>query len=246
MGESLNAALESVKNVINLDAITAKINELVNLLPAPVLELYNTHTVLCLVAVACLLVLLAFEGYKIFKMLLYAGGALGFAVVGYWYLAPVIPANIKAMVPEVVEVDVLVAVLCALLAVFLCKCAHTLMIMILGGVVGYFAGSTLVYDLLVNHFDTLEFLKMDMVKHIVGGAIASVAILLFILLFKHAYIIGTSFGGNIGAALVLQSALLPAADDSMKICFVILALALGVFAVMHQYQEEEKAMEIVF
>ena len=246
MGESLNAALETAKSFLQFDAIMAKISDLVNLLPAPILELYQTHTVICLMAVACLLALLAFEGYKIFKMLLYVGGALGFGVVGFWYIAPFIPENIKAMVPAVVEVNVLVAILCALLAVFLCKCAYTLMIMLLGGIVGYLVGSTFVYTLLVNHFNTLEFLQMDMVKHIVGGAIAAVAVLLFILLFKHVYIIGTSFGGSIGAALVVQSILLPEADNNMKICFVVLAVALGVFAVSHQYQEEEKAMEIVF
>ena len=237
MGESLNTVLGPV---------TAKINELVNMLPAPILELYNTHTVVCLIAVSCLLVLLAFEGYKIFKMILYAGSAAGFGILGFWYIAPMVPENIKTMIPAIVEVNVLVAVALALLAIFLCKVAQPLMIMALGGVVGYFAGSTLVYDLLLKHFITLEFLQMEAVKHIVGGAIASVMVLIFLLFFKHLYMIGTSFLGTIAAALIVQSILLPAADDSMKICFIILAITLGIFAVARQYQEEEKALEIVF
>lgn len=246
MGESVNKALESVQNVINFDALMAKIGGLVNLLPAPLQEIYNTHTVICLIGVAAVLCLLAFEGYKIFKMLLYAGGAVGFGVVGYWYIAPEVPANIKGMIPPIVDADVLIAILCALLAVFLCKCAYTFMIMILGGVCGYFLGSMYVYGLLLKHFNTLKFLEMPVVKHIVGGAIAAVAVLLFILLFKHLFIIGTSFGGTIAAALLVQKILIPAADDNMKICFVILAVALGVFAVVRQYKEEEKATEIVF
>lgn len=246
MGESLNTALAAVQDVINLDAITAKVSELVNMLPAPILALYQEHTVICLMAVVCALALLAFEGYKLFKMALYVVSAVSFGVVGFWYLAPIIPENIRAMVPEIVEFDVLVAVACALVAFIICRCAYTFMIMILGGVVGYFVGSTVVYDLLLTHFDTLEFLKMDMVKHIVGGAIASVMVLIFIVMFKHLFIIGTSFGGTLSAALVLQSILIPAADDNMVICFIILGIALGVFALMRQYKEEEKAMEIVF
>ena len=246
MGESLNNALETAKNFLHLDAISGKLTELVNLLPAPILELYKTHTVIFMMVVACLLVLLAFEGYKIFKMLLFAGSAIGFGVVGFWYLAPIIPESIKAYVPAIVEVDVLVAIALALLAIFLCKVAQPLMIMILGGLTGYLAGSTLVYNLLVNQFNTLEFLKIDVVKHIVGGAIAAVMVLIFLLFFKHLYIVGTSFGGVIAAALMIQSILLPAADDSMKICFIILAIALGVFALVRQYTEEEKAMELVF
>lgn len=246
MGESLNSALATVQEVVNLDAIIAKVGELVNLLPAPILALYQEHTVICLMAVVCALGLLAFEGYKLFKMALYAVSAVAFGTVGFWYLAPVIPENIKAMVPEVVEFDVLVAVACALVAILICKCAYTLMIMILGGVVGYFVGSTVVYNLLLTHFNTLEFLKMEMVKHIVGGAIASVMVLIFILMFKHLFIIGTSFGGTISAALVLQNILMPAADDNMKICYIILAIAIGVFGLMRQYKEEEKAVEIVF
>ncbi len=246
MGESLNTALETAKNFLKLDAITGKFGELVNLLPAPILELYQTHTVIFMMVAACLLVLLAFEGYKIFKMLLFAGSAIGFGIIGFWYLAPVIPADIKAYVPAIVEVDVLVAILLALIAIFLCKVAQPLMIMILGGLTGYLVGSTLVYTLLVNHFNTLDFLKMDAVKHIVGGAIASVMVLIFLLFFKHIYIVGTSFGGVIAAGLMVQSILLPAADDSMKICFIILAVALGIFALCRQYTEEEKAMELVF
>ena len=246
MGDSLNNAFETLKNVLPIDAIVGMLNGLVNSLPAPILELYNSNKIACLIGVVCILALLAFEGYKIFKMVLYAGGALGFGLIGLWYITPVIPADIKAMVPAIVDADVLVAVLMALLALFLCKVAQPLMIMILGGITGYLIGSTFVYTLLLNQFNTLEFLQVAAVKHIVGGAIASVMVLIFLLFFKHLYIFATSFGGTIGAALLLQSILLPLADDSMKISCIILAIAVGVFALSRQYQEEEKAMELVF
>ena len=244
--EQIKTAIESITGAIDINAFIEKIKSLLELLPAPIKELYQQNTTLCLMGVVCLLALLAFEGYKIFKMLLYSGSAFGFAYVGYQFLAPVIPANIKEMIPDMVDKDVLVAVLCALIAVFICKCANTFMIMILGGVCGYFLGSGIVYDLLIDYFNTLDFLRLDMVKHIVGGAIAAVCVLLFILFFKHAYIVGTSFGCAIAAALFAQSILVPTADESLKLCFALVGVALGIFAVVHQYKEEEKAMEIVF
>jgi len=246
MGDTITNAFGTISDTIKLDVIIGKIAGLVNLLPAPIKEIYQENRTVCLMAVACLLALLAFEGYKIFKMLLFTGSAFGFAFVGYKYLAPLLPATVKDVIPDVVDADVLLAVLCALLALFICKCANTFMIMILGGVVGYFAGSMLVYPLLLKQFDTLTFLQLGMVKHIVGGAIAAVCVLLFILFFKHAYIVGTSFGCAIGAALVAQRVLMPAADVSVQICFILVGIALGIFAVSYQYKEEEKAMEIVF
>ena len=60
------------------------------------------------------------------------------------------------------------------------------------------------------------------------------------------YIIGTSFGGNIIAALLVQFAIIPAGDETLKISFIVLGIALGIFAVVRQYREEEKAMEIIF
>lgn len=246
MGDSLIKAFEVAKNAIPFDAIAGKLHELVNMLPAPILELYHGHTVIFMMVAAALLALFAFEGYKIFKMLLYAGSAVGFGIIGYWYIAPIIPDFIKAYVPSIVQFDVLVAVALALIALLLCKAAQPLMIMGLGGLSGYFLGSTFVYTLLVDYFNTLDFLKAEAVKHIVGAAVASLMVLIFLLFFKHLYIVSTSFGGTIGAALLLQSILLPAADDSMKICFIILAISLGVFALSRQYTEEEKAMELVF
>ena len=246
MGESVRNILRSLGEKIDLNAFFAKIGSLVDLLPDPVKDLYYANTTLCLLGLACALALLAFEGYKIFKMLLFAGGAFGFAYVGFKFIAPIIPQNVKDMIPDIVEFDPLLAVACALLAVFICKCAYALMIMILGGAVGYLVGATFVYPVLVDYFNTLEFLQMDMVKHIVGGAIAAVMVLIFLLFFKHSYIIGTSFGGTIASALVVQQATMPNADVTLKISFVLVGIALGIFAVAHQYKEEEKAMEIIF
>ena len=113
MGNSLNTALQAAKNLLQLDAIISKFGSLVNLLPAPVLELYKGHTVIFLLALSCFLALLAFEAYKIFKMVLYAGGAAGLGIIGYWYVAPIVPDAIKALIPPTIEFNAFVAILFA-------------------------------------------------------------------------------------------------------------------------------------
>jgi hypothetical protein len=49
-----------------------------------------------------------------------------------------------------------------------------------------------------------------------------------------------------GSAIFLQKLVCPGADDQMKWCFVLVGCAVAVFAIVHQYKEEEKSFEILF
>ncbi len=220
--------------------------KIISLLPAGILTFYESNKTLFLLGSICVLLLLAVQGYKLFKMFMYVGSAFLFAYIGLNFLAPKIPENILSFVPEGVRSDMLVAILCALIAVFVTRCAYNFMIMLLGGVAGYFLGAKVLYGMLIEHFHTLEFLKFDFIPHVVGGIIAVVLALLFILLFKHLFIIISSFGCSIVAALILQSLVMPGAGTSIKIAFAVLGVAFGIYCVVHQYKEEEKDMEIVF
>ena len=144
MGESFSAITQSAAELFNFENISGLFATLINMLPAPVLALYAEHTVPFLLVAICLLVLLAFEGYRIFKMLMFVGSAAVFGIGGYWYIAPLIPESAKAL--DLLNMDALIAVLCALLALFLTKCAYSFMIMLLGGAIGYYIGSTYVFD----------------------------------------------------------------------------------------------------
>lgn len=223
--------------------LTAKIFAL---LPPEALAFYQANRMVCLLGCICVLMVLAVQGYKLFKMLMYAGSAYAFAYLGMMYLAPKLPASVTSLIPEGVQADAVVAILCALIAVFLTRCAYNFMIMLLGGVAGYFLGAKVVYGMLIQHFHTLEFLQHEVVKHVVGGALAVVLAILFILLFKHLFMVIASFGGSVAAALVLQSLVMPAGDMTIKIAFAVLGFALGIFCIVHQYKQEEKDMEIVF
>ena len=245
MGDNANAMVQSVIGSISVDSIMAPINGLVNMIPGDIINIFETYKIYCTLAAVCLLVLFAFEGYKLFKMLVYAGGAFTFALLGYMVIGPLVSENLGITIAENVDLNAIIAIACALIAIFLTRFAYEFMIMCLGGVSGYFLGSILIYSILVNYFNTLDFLKADYVKHIVGGIFAAVLGILFILIFKHVFMVGTSFLCLMEASLLIQSLLMPDADLNTRFCFILVGIAAGIFAVVHQYKEEEKAMEIV-
>jgi hypothetical protein len=230
----------------SFDIIALIESKLLGLLPENILGLYNANRVIVLLGFAFLLLLLAVQGYKIFKSLLYVVGAVGFAYVGYTYLVPHLPESFVQVMPEGVSAAVVVAVVCALVAVFLTRCAFPFMIMILGAGTGYLLGSMVVYGKLIGYFHTLTFLQTPVVKYVIGGALAAVLGIVFLLMFKHLFMVATSFGGSLLAALALQKIIMPGADQTIVIAFAIVSVAFGIFCVVKQYKQEEKDTEIVF
>jgi hypothetical protein len=99
------------------------IAKLVAMIPPSVMALYNTHKVVFLLAAICLLVLVAYEGHRFFKMVTYAGSAFLFGLIGFWYLSPALEATLRPMIPPILDYHVTVAVACAVIAVLLCKFA---------------------------------------------------------------------------------------------------------------------------
>ena len=239
--------LEKVKDFLMVGQVINKIKSLWGLIPQSVFDLYKEFRTPLLIVAICLLVLIAFEGHKLFKMALHVALPAGAAIVGHMFLAPFV-AKYAAMlpIPEFVEIPALVAIICALIGLFLSRCAYNFVIMLIGGVVGFDIGALYVWRVIKNFFSSLDFLDTPMAKYIVGGVCASVCVLVFVLLFKHMFIIGSSFGCLAFAGLLLQKLVVPTADDMMKGCFLLIGLAVAVFAVVHQYKEEEKSYEILF
>lgn len=207
---------------------------------------YADHKALCLIIGICLLALIGFEGYKIFKSLLYVGGAAGLAYCGYAYVAPLVSKHLVGIVPEFISVDALIAVIFGLLAIVLVRCAYGLAIMLLGSVAGYFFGSSFIHGVIASFFSTLEFLQGDTAKYIIGAVFVPIFGILFLLVFKHAFLILSSFGGMIGASYLLKMLLVPVADETIKFAFILFGFALGVFTVVRQYKVESRSMEILF
>lgn len=241
MGEAA-AIFEKIKDVLLVDKVIGKLTGYIDKIPANVKDFYYAHRVACLIVAVCLLVLVAFEGYKIFKMAMYAVGASGFAIAGYYFLAPLVEPTITSAIqlPEFIDVAALIAVILALVAVFINRFAHGLMLMILGGAFGYLVGSVYVWRVLRDYFTTLEFVKNDTTKYIVGGVFAAIFVILFILLFKHVFIVGSSVGCLAAAGWLLQKLIVPGAEKEMVFCFILVGAALGILATVYQYKQEEK------
>ena len=246
MGVDTKALLETAKSWFSEEKLMGLINGLIDKIPANIMAIYNSHKALCLFGAVCLLILIAFEGYRIVKMLVTAGSAFAFGYVGLTYLTQYVPESIKSKVPDIVEFEALVAIACALVAVFLCGFAFNLVIAIIGGAAGYFVGVTYLFPMVIGYFHTLDFLQTVEVKYAFGGVLAVLGALFLTALFKGLFMVGTAFGCSIGAAVLLQMFLAPSADESLKLSFIVLGVALGIFAMMRQHKEERRALEIIF
>lgn len=234
------AAGFSVENLMGKAGayVNGLVAKLVAMIPESVKMLYNTHKVLFLLAAICVLVLVAYEGYRFFKAVTYAGSAFLFGLAGYWYISPMFEANLKPMVPEFIDYHAAVGVVCAVIAVVLCHFAFNLVLLIIGGGAGYLLGTGMVYTFITNYFNTLAFLQNDNVKKVIGGIIAVIVAMVAVLLFKLLFMLLTSFGGMVGAAILLQTILIPAADQTVKYAFIGIGAVLAIAAMVRQHNQE--------
>lgn len=247
---SVDQTINAVKHYLSLDTLNGYLDQLIGFLPAPINGYVQQFKVLFAIVAASLFVLLAFEGYKLFKMGMYVIGAAGFGIVGYMFVAPYVRETLTTFLADIklsmINPDVLVALLLALFSIFLTRCAYNGMLMLMGLAIGYYVGNNVLTGYVVNYFNTLEFLKDDVTGIVIGGLCGAVLAILFILLFKHIFMIATSFGCMVVAAYLTCSFLIPTADTTILLAFIILGIAIGVYACWYQYKEEEKSLEIVF
>ena len=64
-------------------------------------------------------------------------------------------------------------------------------------------------------------------------------------MLKYVVLIGTSFGCMAFAAYLASKILVPGGNASVKICFIILGVAISVFACVHQFRDEESSVQLV-
>lgn len=214
------------------------IAKVIGMIPESVMNIYNQHTVLCMLAAICVLALVAYEGYRFFKAITYTGSAFLFGLVGYWYIAPALADKLQGAIPDILNYEATVAVACSALAILLCRYAFNFVILAIGGGAGYILGSGMVYNFIVGYFNTLAFLQSDNVKKIVGGIVAVISAMVFVLLFKLVFSVTTSFGGMVGAALLLQMILVPGAEQQVKTVFIAIGVVFGIIAIIHQRKQE--------
>lgn len=221
------------------------IAKLLGMIPESVMNIYNQHTVLCMLAAICVLALVAYEGYRFFKAVTYTGSAFLFGLVGYWYVAPALADKLQGAIPDILDYKATVAVACSAAAVLLCRYAFNFVLLAIGGGAGYILGSGMAYNFIVGYFNTLSFLQSDNVKKIVGGIVAVIAAMVFVLLFKLVFSVATSFGGMVGAALLLQMILVPGAEQQVKTVFIAIGVVFGIISIIHQRKQENDLAFII-
>lgn len=216
--------------------------------PEGIWEFINSMSFPVATVVIGLLVLLAVQGYKIFKSVIYVISAVGLAFVGHAYIAPKLSGFITPHVPESIslDVDVAIAFLLAMVGVLLAHVAYNFMVFCIGGGVGFLVGYFYVAGLLANHFTNLAFLSHKYVVIAVGVVCAIMVAILFLLAFKHLYIIGTSIGCMGLSGLILCKTLMPGEGHVVAAVFIGFAAVIGIFMMRHQYIEEEKTHEFHF
>lgn len=228
--------LKEVKN-INVSLDPGKIWDSLNNLSFPVAA----------VAIG-LLVLLAIQGYKIFKSLIHVGAAVGFAYVGHLYLAPKVVGYITPHIPESWGIDfgVVIALLCAIFALLVVHLRYDFAIFCCGGLTGYLAGFYFAAPKLAAYFDKITFLGHIYAKYGVAVLCALMAAILFLILFKNIYIVVSSIGCMSLAGYLLYKEVTPDQSNLVAFGFIALGVIIGVFMMVHQFEEEGKSHEYDF
>lgn len=189
-----------------------------------------------------LLVLLAVQGYKIFKSLTYVVAAVGLGFAGHLYLAPRVADFIIPKIPESVSIDVNVAIafLCAMFGVLIAHFSHEFVVFCLGGACGYAIGYFIVAGKLAAYFTSIPFLTHKFAYIGVGVVCALMLAIFFLLTFKYLYIIGSSVGLMILSCYILFKQMMPEGDGKISVGFMAVGALIGIFMMIHQFSEENR------
>lgn len=195
-----------------------------------------------------LLILLAVQGYKIFRSLLYVVAAVGLGFAGHLYLAPRVSSIIVSKFPIVnaVDVDVAIAFICAMFGILIVHLTYEFVVFCMGGAAGFLLGYFFVAQKLAAYFFNLGFLKHKIAQIAIGCVCAMIVAILFLLLFKHLYIMITSVGFMGLSGYILYRQVMPTPKTAIAFGFIAVCAIIGIFMMVHQYEEEEKRTEYRF
>ena len=232
----MNSILEEIKNV---DIPTS---------PGEILTFIDNLSFPVAVLAIGFIALFAIQGYKIFISFLFVASCMAFAFVGKMYLGPIADKFVGPHIPATISIDlgIVVAFLCALVAFLITKFAYRFMIFLLGGGVGYAVGYYFLAGFLARKLPTLSFLSHWAANIVVGVVLAIMCALFFVIAFKHIYIIGLSVGGMGVIGYILYKLTMGTPNKIVMLCFIGVTLVIGMFAAHHQYVEDDKETQFYF
>ena len=233
--------------IINL--VKGLLAKVLGFIPESVMNLYHQYKTPILVIAIALCVLIALEGYKIFKGTLYVlvPGAFGF--VAFKWIAGFVLSKVGGMLPAApfgISYEALIVFVAALAGVFLVKFAYKFTIMMLGGACGFVIGYMIVARAIIKMFPTLTFLNTTPAKAVIGLIFAAIVGIFFILLFKHLFILGTGLGCMAAAGFLTAMLIMPGASMLYKLALAGFASLIGIYCIIHQYNEEQRSVDIRF
>ncbi|MBR6736908.1 MAG: hypothetical protein IKL82_00895 [Clostridia bacterium] len=216
------------------------------------------YTFLAIIAVAILVLILAFNSYKMFKLLIGIAGAVGGAYAGYTFLVPLLP--LEGVLPGV-NLGAVIALACAGIGALVGYFLYMVGIFAIGGWVGWTIGLSILASI-VSSGSTAEFFQQEYAVYIFGGVGALILAILFVSLFKHVMIIipslvlCTSISSVLGLYVGFDFKQIPAILSELKLgnpveidftttiivigVFAVIGLIVGIFAMSHQYKVEKE------
>lgn len=220
-------------------------NEALALVKTVFFDIIGSMGAIYIIALAAFVAVCAFGGFKIYKMGMYAAGAVAFAYGVRYFSGKVLP-YIQGFIPASVNTVAVLMALGALVAMIITRYRRKFMVSLLGAAVGYVVGVKFVADMIIGYFPTLTFLRHKIFFTIVGVLCAIVLFLVFRLIFEHLVVLLTGIGGMAVCGLLLGLAIMPGAGKTVLIIFIAAGAALGILAVIHQYNEEAKTNDIFY
>ena len=245
MGETAIAFWEWFRAAFLLDKVYHKLLSYLDLIPDSVKNFYYENRILCYMVAIAGLLLLAFEGYKLFKLGLYVLTGAGFGYLTYLFVGPYAEQVLSDKLPEIIDIKVICGFVVGLIFVLLTKFLYKGIVMILGFGCGCLFGYVYVWRVAVANFGSLQFLQTDAARYIIAFVFGALASVIFLPLFKHVVIVGSGVGCPVFAAYLASKILVPGGDASVKICFIVLGVAIAIFSTVRQYKEEERAVSII-
>ena len=228
-------------------AIKQLLAKVLNFIPGPIISFVRGHKELVFLVMVGVLAFLAFEGYRIVRGCIYAGAGVGFTVVTYYVLGRFVPSmNAPMGANPQFFLKPIIAILVGVAAVLFVKFAYKIVVFFIGAAVGFVGGYFIVAKLVAKFFNTLAFLNTKLAAFMIGGAIAIVCALFFVVAFQHICMVGSGVGCMALAAFFAGKVIIPSSDLKIALFFLLVGAIGGIFCTVHQYKIEERANEIIF
>ncbi len=189
-----------------------------------------------ILAIAITCILMAFYSYRIFRIEISVAGSIGLGFVGYTVLAPLVLRGIQA---EGVNLQAVIGIVCAVIGWFAAYKLYKLAIFLCGAFLGYSLGAFLT-ALLAVKLPEVTFFNSSTGVIVISAICAAIAGILFVTLFKAVYILLTSIGGMILAAMLAGSSVCNLATAPVaSVILLMIGLLTGIVATVYQFKHAE-------